>query len=120
MIAPAPIDQTGGIAGKAVPTRCVLLLSVLPCMVSAATAADTTFSDFPFMVHCRHDQIDRAFYLSKIGPDGVAIYISPDRQAGIITIDGPAKPLGGEWSGICSGKTIKQLRTDGQAFDLRK
>ena len=53
-----------------------------------AAAAEPSFTDFPFMVHCEHSGIDRAFYLSKIVSNGVAIYISPDRQAGTVTIQG--------------------------------
>jgi hypothetical protein len=82
-------------------------------------ASEPSFSDFPFMVHCKHSGTDRAFYLTKIAPDGAALYISPDRQAGTITIRGPAKPVGGNGSGSCTGKTIQQLREAGQAFDLR-
>lgn len=111
MIARTPL------AGTMIPMFALVLPASMP---AAGSAADTDFADFPFMVHCKHDEIDRAFYLSKLGPDGVAIYISPDRQAGIVTIDGPAKPIGGAWSGSCSGKTVKQLRAAGQAFDVAR
>lgn len=82
-------------------------------------ASEAAFTDFPFMVRCENNGIDRAFYLAKINPNGVAVYVSPDRQAGMVTIDGPAQPVGGDGSGSCTGKTIKQLRDAGQAFDLR-
>jgi hypothetical protein len=90
--------------------------AVFSCQTRAAS--EPSFADFPFMVHCEHSGIDRAFYLAKIDPDGVAVYISPDRQAGTVTIHGPAEPVGGDWSGSCAGKTIQQLRDAGQAFDL--
>ena len=81
-------------------------------------ASETSFTDFPFMVHCKHSGTDRAFYLAKISLDDVAVYISPDRLAGTITIRGPAKPVSGDGAGSCTGKTIQQLREAGQAFDL--
>ena len=90
-----------------------LLAAVVSFQVRAAS-----LSDFPFMVHCEHSGINRVFYLAKVDPDGVAVYISPDRQAGTVTIDGPAKPVGGDGSGDCVGKTIQQLRDSGKAFDL--
>jgi hypothetical protein len=85
----------------------------------AHAVSEFSFPDFPFMVHCKFNGTTRAFYLAKISPDGVALYISPDRQAGTITIYGPAKPVGGSSSGSCAGRTILQLRDRGQAFDLR-
>ena len=87
---------------------------------SQASASEAAFSDFPFMVHCELNGIDRAYYLSKIDPDGVATYISPDRQAGTITVSGEAKPVGGDWAGSCSGKTLEELRAAGQAYDLQR
>jgi hypothetical protein len=91
----------------------VLLAAVFSFQVRAAS-----LTDFPFMVHCEHSGVERAFYLAKVDPNGVAVYISPDRQAGTVTIDGPAAQVGGDGSGSCVGKTIKQLREAGQAFDL--
>lgn len=105
------IDKTGYVALVA------LHLAVL-CGFQAS-AAEKSFADFPFIVHCENSGSDRAYYLAKIDPDGVAIYISPDNLAGTITLHGPAEPVGGEWAGNCAGKTLKQLRADGQAFDLR-
>ena len=87
--------------------------------VHGAEAADASFSDFPFLVHCELNYIDRAYYLSKVDSDGAAVYITPENQAGTITISGTAKPIGGEWAGSCSGKTLEQLRSAGQTFYLR-
>ena len=83
-----------------------------------AAAAVGSFTDFPFMVHCQNSGFDRAYYLAKIDPDGVAVYISPDNMAGTITLHGPAEPVGGDGAGNCAGKTIAELRAAGQAFDL--
>jgi hypothetical protein len=84
-----------------------------------AHAGEGSFDDFPFLIRCEAGGIHRAFYLSKIGPDGVAVYISPDNMAGTITIKGKAEPVGGSGSGSCSGKTLEQLRSSGQAYDLQ-
>jgi hypothetical protein len=85
-----------------------------------AQAEDGAFTDFPFLVHCEAGGVDHAFYLSKIDPDGVAVYISPDRLAGTLTITGKAELIGGEGSGNCAGKTLEQLRTTGQAYYLQR
>jgi hypothetical protein len=85
----------------------------------ARAAGEPSLNDFPFMMHCKHSGTDRVFYLAIITPGGVAVYISPDRKAGTITIRGPAIPVGGDGAGSCAGKTIQQLREAGQAFDLR-
>jgi len=84
-----------------------------------ANADDGTFDDFPFLIHCEISGLHRAFYLSTISPDGVAVYISPDRQAGTITIRGKAEPVGVDGSGNCAGKTLEQLRSTDQAYDLQ-
>ena len=84
-----------------------------------ASAAEASFIDFPFVVHCELNGVDRAYYLSSIGTDGVAVYVTPENQAGTITIHGTAKPIGGDWSGSCTGKTLEQLKSAGQAFYLQ-
>jgi hypothetical protein len=86
----------------------------------SAHAQEASFEDFPVLVRCELGGVVRAYYLSKIDPDGAAVYMSPDNQAGTITITGKATPVGGEWSGSCSGKTLEQLRTAGQAYDLQR
>ena len=83
-------------------------------------AAEASFIDFPFMVNCELNGVDRAYYLARIDTDGVALYISPDNKAGTITIEGTAKPIGGDWSGSCSGKTLEELKSAGQAFYLQR
>jgi hypothetical protein len=91
------------------------------CPVQALAAREGKFIDFPYLVYCEISGIDRAFYLSKIDQDGVAVYVSPDRQAGTITITGKANPIGtAAGSGNCSGKTLEQLRSAGQAFYLQQ
>jgi hypothetical protein len=97
----------------------VIAQSSLACMYSPeAHAQEGSFEDFPFLVRCELSGIVRAYYLSKIGPDGIAVYITPDNQAGTITMRGKAEPVGGDWSGSCAGKTLEQLRSAGQEYDL--
>ncbi|WP_244621589.1 hypothetical protein [Neomesorhizobium albiziae] len=86
----------------------------------SAYAQEASFEDFPVLVRCELSGVVHIYYLSKIGPDGAAVYMSPDNRAGTITITGKATPVGGEWSGSCSGKTLEQLRTAGQAYDLHR
>lgn len=94
-------------------TGIVLLAAPFGFQVQAAS-----LNDFPFMVHCENSGLERAYYLAKVDPNGVAVYISPDRQAGFVTVNGPAQPVGGDGSGSCAGKTLQQLKDAGQAFDL--
>src|SRR4051812_39090212 len=61
-----------------------------------AHASEGIIIDFPFLIHCEAGGVDRAFYLSKIDSNGVAVYVSPDRLAGTITIKGKAEPVGGD------------------------
>jgi hypothetical protein len=101
--------------------RTILCLASVVLIYSAqlkAHGAEAAFGDFPFMVHCENAGTDRAYYLAKIEPNGMAIYISPDNLAGAITLNGPAEPIGGDFVGSCAGKTLEQLRSAGQAFDL--
>lgn len=82
-----------------------------------ALAADPVFRDFPLVVYCDYNGITSAYYFSQL-EQGRAIYLTPDRQAGSITIDGTALRVGGERSGTCRDKTLPELREAGQAFDL--
>ena len=97
----------------------ILQLSLAGLYGVGAHAQEGSFEDFPFLVRCELGGVIHAYYLSKIGPDGVAVYITPDNQAGTITIRGKAEPVGGEWAGSCAGKTLEQLRSAGQAYDLQ-
>jgi hypothetical protein len=84
-----------------------------------ARADAATLSDFPLVVRCALLGTDRVFYLSTVRPDGVAVYISPDRLSGVITTTGtPIKVSATEGSGSCAGKTIDELRRSHQAFDV--
>ena len=83
-------------------------------------AEDLSFKDFPYLIYCESQGVDHAFYFSRLSPDGVAIYLTPDRQAGMITIDSVGRRVGGEQSGTCANKTLDDLRTSKQAYDLPK
>jgi hypothetical protein len=81
-------------------------------------AQEPTFADFPSVIYCTFEGYQNAYYFSQLDPDGRAIYMTPDRQAGAITIDGVAERVDGERPGSCMGKTLSDLRAAGQAFDL--
>lgn len=82
-----------------------------------ARADEPVFSDFPVVVYCEYMGTTRAYYFSQLA-DGQAVYLAMDRQAGVITIDGTPRRAGGEQSGSCADKTLDDLRSSGQAFDL--
>ncbi|MFO1210960.1 MAG: hypothetical protein U1E40_17360 [Amaricoccus sp.] len=82
-----------------------------------ARAGEATFADFPVVIYCEYSGVASAYYFSQLS-DGVAIYLTPDRQAGAITIDGVAHRVGGDRSGSCQDKTLDDLRASKQAFDL--
>lgn len=98
----------------------IAIASVSLYALAPAQATDLSFKDFPYLIYCESAGIAHAFYFSRLGSDGVAIYITPGRQAGTITIDGVARRVGGEQSGSCSDKTLDDLRASGQAYDLAK
>ena len=89
-------------------------------MVSAVQshAQEPTFADFPYVIYCEYEGIDHAYYFSQLDPEGLAIYLTPDRQVGAISIDGVAQRVGGDRPGSCLDKTLEDLRAAGQAFDL--
>ena len=70
-------------------------------------AADVSFKDFPYLIYCHYRGIDHAYYFSQLGADGRAIYITPDRQAGFISITGGAKRVGGDGVGNLSRQNAR-------------
>ncbi len=84
---------------------------------SGVRADEPGFSDFPVVVYCEYKGTTRAYYFSQLA-DGQAVYLTLDRQAGVITIDGTPQRAGGEQSGSCADKTLDELRGAGLAFDL--
>lgn len=115
--------STVGAAGQRRFVRFVAVISCIWLSLSSAPAlAQESLSskDFPFLIYCEYQDIDHAFYFSRLGPDGVAIYLTPDRQAGMITIDGVGRRIGGDQSGTCADRTLDELRSSGQAYDLPK
>ena len=110
---------------KSVLERAVLIaatgVSLCATFFAAPTSAqDASYKDFPYLIYCESQGVDHAFYFSRLGADGVAIYLTPDRQAGMITVEGVGHRVGGEQSGSCSNKTLDDLRSSGQAYDLPK
>jgi hypothetical protein len=83
-------------------------------------ADEVTFSDFPYVIYCQYEGIDHAYYFSQLRPDGRAVYFTPDRQVGVISIDGVAERIGGDRPGSCLDKTLDELRAAGRAYDLSR
>ncbi len=108
-------------AGKAAPrslrSRRAALALGLVSGVAPAQAQQAQFGDFPVVIYCEYRGIASAYYFSQLA-DGVAIYLTPDRQAGAITISGTAQRIEGDRPGTCLDKTLEDLRASGQAFDL--
>jgi hypothetical protein len=92
-------------------------LAIAFAYISPANAQQATFADFPYVIYCEYQGITSAYYFSQL-VDGEAIYLTPDRQVGMITIDGVAQRIGGDRPGSCLGKTLDELRSAQQAFDL--
>lgn len=82
-----------------------------------AGAQQASFADFPLVIYCEYGGIASAYYFSQLS-EGTVIYLTPDRQAGAITVDGVAHRVGGDRSGSCQDKTLDDLRASKQAFDL--
>ncbi|PZR00575.1 MAG: hypothetical protein DI533_08500 [Cereibacter sphaeroides] len=91
-------------------------LSAALC-ATQASADENEFRQFPFLVYCEFNGVTSAYYFSQL-QNGQAIYLSPDRQIGVITLNGVADRVGGDRPGSCLDKTLDELRASGQAFDL--
>jgi hypothetical protein len=104
--------------------RRVALIAILSGIVGVglpglrAQAQQPSFRDFPYIIFCEYKQITSAYYFSQLQPDGHAIYMTQERQVGVITLDGVAERIDGDRPGSCQGKTLDELRAAGQAFDL--
>lgn len=96
----------------------VVMSLCLSLNAATSLAQELSFKSFPYLIFCEVQGVHRAFYFSKLGPDGVAVYLTPDRQAGMITIDGVGRRIGGEQSGSCANKTLDNLKMSGQAHYL--
>ncbi|MTH77023.1 hypothetical protein [Paracoccus aestuariivivens] len=106
-------------------TRVAALISALTCttgyLLSAQQVqAGPTFLDFPVVIFCEYEQITSAYYFSQLEADGKAIYMTPDRQVGVIRLSGVAEHLDGDRAGTCRDKTLEELRAAGQAFDIKR
>jgi hypothetical protein len=97
----------------------IALSPFMPIYNSHAHAGQAS-DNFPFLIFCEFDGIIHSLYLSRVQPDGLAVYATPDKQSSltiIITQEGRAEPVGGDWAGSCKGKTLRQLRAAGQVHD---
>lgn len=58
---------------------CCQLLSLRFSCPTPIFAQDLSFKDFPFLIYCAIQGIDKDFYFSKRDVDGVAIHLTPGR-----------------------------------------
>ena len=97
------------------------LLQFVALPVSQARAVELSLADFPFLITCEAGGTQYAYYLSRIGPDGTAVYSTFTGQAGTITLDSKPQRVGvGAIPSSCSEKTLEQLRSAGQAYYLQR
>jgi hypothetical protein len=89
-----------------------------PAQADPLRAEAPTFADFSYAIYRQYEGIDHACYFSQLDSDGRATYMTPDRQVGVISIDGAAEQVGGDQAGSCRDRTLDDLRASGQALDL--
>jgi hypothetical protein len=97
-----------------------IALSPFAAVYDSRAHASEASDKFPFLLYCEVSGIIHGFYLSRIQPGGVAVYLTPDKEAStsiVISLTGKAESVGGDWSGTCKGKTLQQLRSAGQIHD---
>jgi hypothetical protein len=88
--------------------------------IRPAPRAGAASHRFPYVIYCEYEGIEHAYYFSQRGTNGRATYMTPDRQVGVISIDGVAERVGGDRPGTCRDKTLDELRATGQAFDVSR
>ena len=96
----------------------LLQLAAIP--ISEARAAEVKFTDFPFLIVCDVRGTQNAYYLSRVSKDGVAAYATRTGQSGTLTLTGKVQQVGGDAQSTCSGKTLDQLKSAGQAYYLQR
>jgi hypothetical protein len=111
--------RPAGAAGLMTAMMAVAFATLPFYQIAELRAEEDPFMRFPVVIHCKSKDTYHAFYVSRIAQDGTATYVASDRIAGTITLNGEAKAVGGEGGGSCVGRTLKELRASGQAYDLR-
>lgn len=94
---------------------CVLLVMLF----TTPSFAAEPFQHFPLVISCEHKGSYHAFYFTRLLQDGTATYVASDKIAGTITLKGEAKAVGSPSGGSCVGKTLEQLRSAGQTYDVK-
>jgi hypothetical protein len=79
----------------------------------AVRAQEPSVADFPYLIYCEYEGIANAYYFSQLGPDERAVYMTLDRQVGVISLDGVAERVDGDRPGSCRDKTLEDLRSAG-------
>ncbi len=92
---------------------------VVVILVVEGAVAQTALANYPLAIMCRGEQIARVGYLYEIKRDGSATYITPDGRLSVtLNANGVLeKPPNRAAAGDCYGKTVDQLRTNGNVID---
>src|SRR5262245_38649265 len=90
--------------------------AVIGLVVSATFSAATTakaeiFEGYPDAIICRLANIQAVHYIGFLQQDGSAIYMTPANRNGTVTPDHVFHRPGAK---DCDGKTLDQLKQDGQ------
>ncbi|GMG85121.1 hypothetical protein LNKW23_43370 [Paralimibaculum aggregatum] len=87
-------------------------------MLGPAKADEIDIGGYPLVLVCDVGNVLLVGYLSEIGKEGGAVYISANgRQSIVIGTDGmlyPTETMRAE--GSCAGRSLAELKADGRAF----
>jgi len=73
---------------------------------------------FPYALICSSNGATAVGYLTRVDPDGSAVYFAITGQFAIVGTDGRVQIDESRKSGDCSGHTIDELRASRQAIDF--
>ena len=92
---------------------------VVAILAVEGAVAQTALANYPLAIMCRGEQIARVGYLYEIKRDGSATYITPDGRLSVtLNVKGVLeKPPNRAAAGDCFGKTVDQLRANGNLIE---
>jgi hypothetical protein len=92
-----------------------LLLSSAASFSSGTDAKAEIFKGYPDVIVCRVNNTQAAVYIANVNDDGSAVYKTLGDAFATVTAD---RVFHREGAKDCDGKTIDQLKKDGQAREL--
>ena len=93
----------------------VLAASVIGTATTASAQDSATIGSLPHALFCGKEGVTVVGYLARVNADGSAIYMSPSDILVEVSAKGVVDNRSG---GTCSGKTLAELRDNGQARDF--